>query len=86
MSNKSTANTDLTFTAAGPIYQAKPDASTDSITNHLGAKLAQLSAMLHLVYGEGLERFNNMNDTIQDNYLWSCAMIADECKELAERL
>lgn len=77
---------DLTFTAAKGVYQAKPDAATEDVTDHLNAKLGQLSAMLHLIFGEGLGRFNNMNDTIQDNYLWSCAMIADECKELAERL
>lgn len=86
MSNKSTANADLTFTAANAIYQANPDAAAGDISDHLNAKLGQLSAMLHLIFGEGLGRFNNMSDTIQDNYLWSCAMIADECKELAERL
>lgn len=79
-------NRDLAFTAASPIYQAKPDAATEDVTDHLNAKLGQLSAMLHLIFGEGLSRFNNMSDTIQDNYLWSCAMIADECKELAEHL
>ena len=84
--NENPSNIDLTFTAASAIYQAKPDASSVDITDHLNAKLGQLSAMLHLIFGEGLGRFNNMNDTIQDNYLWSCAMIADECKELVERL
>ncbi len=79
-------NAALKFTGALAIYQAKPDAATEDITDHLNAKLGQLSAMLHLIFGEGLERFTSMNDAIQDNYLWSCAMIADECKELAERL
>jgi len=79
-------NRDLTFTAARSIYQANPDAATEDVTDHLNAKLGQLSAMLHLIFGEGLGHFNNMSDTIKDNYLWSCAMIADECKELADRL
>ncbi len=86
MSDEIKVNADLKFTAARAIYQTKSDAATEDITDHLNAKLGQLSAMLHLIFGEGLERFTNMNDTIQDNYLWSCAMVADECKELAERL
>jgi hypothetical protein len=83
--NEKSSNIDLTFTAASAIYQANPDAAPCDITDHMNAKLGQLSAMLHLIFGEGLGRFNNMGDAIQDNYLWSCAMITDECKELAER-
>ena len=86
MNTENTPNANLTFTAAKSIYQANPDAQATDVTDHLNAKLGQLSAMLHLIFGEGLGRFNNMSDTIRDNYLWSCAMIADECKELAERL
>ena len=84
--NEKPSTIDLTFTAASAIYQANPDASSGDITDHLNVKLGQLSAMLHLIFGEGLGRFNNMSDNVKDNYLWSCAMTADECKELAERL
>jgi len=84
--NENPRNIDLTFTAASAIYQAKPDAAPGDVADHLSAKLGQLSAMLHLIHSDGLENFNNMNATNQDNYLWSCSMIADECKELAERL
>ena len=85
-SNESAANADLKFTAAGAIYQAKTGTRKADITDHLNAKVGQLSAMLHLIVGEGLGRFQCMSDTIQDDYIWSCAMIADECKELVERL
>lgn len=78
--NENPANRDLSFTAGSPIYQAKPDADANGIANHLGAKLGQLSAMPHLIFDEGLGRFNNMNETAQYNYLWSCAMVADKCK------
>lgn len=85
MSDTTNTTAGLKFTAS-PVYQAKPDAETTDVTDHLNARLGQLSAMLHLIVGEGLGRFQNMNNTIQEDYLWSCAMISDECKELVERL
>ncbi len=84
--NEERASSDVTFTAGKAIYHANPNAAPGDIADHLTAKLGQLSAMLHLVFGEGLESFENMSDSIKNSYLWSCAMIADECKELSERL
>jgi hypothetical protein len=49
----------------------------------LTQKLAQLEAVLAMSYGDAGESFRNMNDDLQDNYLWSCGTLARECKELA---
>ncbi len=49
----------------------------------LHQKLAQLEAVLAMSYGDAGESFRNMNDDLQDNYLWSCGTLATECKELA---
>jgi len=49
----------------------------------LTQKLAQLEAVLAMTYGDAGESFRNMNDDLQDNYLWSCGTLARECKELA---
>ena len=52
----------------------------------LNQKLAQLDAMLVMAYGEGGEVFRNMNDHLQDNYLWACSSLAADCKDLAKYL
>lgn len=52
----------------------------------LQQKLAQLDAMLAMSYGSAGETFRNMNDSLQDNYLWACSAIAGECRELADGL
>ena len=85
-SNEKLSESAVTFTAAGAIYQVHPDAKTMDVQDHLSAKLSQLSAMLLLIYGGGFESFNDMNETHRNNYLWSCFMVADECKELVGRL
>jgi len=49
-------------------------------------KIAQLEALLHGTYGEAQEGFNSMADELRDNYLWACADLAGECKELTCRI
>ena len=82
----STPSRDITFTAVGPIYQAKSNATRSDVSDYLNVKLGQLCAMLMMIHGDGLEPFSALNDTLRDDYLWSCSMISDECKELVERL
>lgn len=48
----------------------------------LQQKLAQLDAMLNMSYGCAGEAFRNMNDALQDNYLWACSTLATECVDL----
>ena len=49
----------------------------------LTKKLAQLQAMLLMTYGEARESFSYMNDALQDNFLWACSDMADECLTLS---
>jgi len=47
--------------------EAKPLAIHDTITEHLG----QLMAMLALVYGDKPCPLNQLNDDLQNHYLWA---------------
>jgi hypothetical protein len=74
----------MTFSCVGEsLYQLRPEASQLDILCQLQARLSQLDAMLTHVTGNGSETFQNWNDRLQDNYLWGCRMITNECKDLA---
>ena len=47
---------------------------------------SQLGAMLHIIGGEGLERFNNCTDKAQMDYLFACSSLADEIETIAGKL
>ncbi len=66
-----------------PIYQLRGNATNAMIQDHLDARLSQLEAMLTMSHGNGFATFDSWSDEIKDNYLWGCAMLATECKELA---
>ncbi|CAG4883811.1 putative DNA binding protein, possibly associated to lesions; CP4-6 prophage (modular protein) [Georgfuchsia toluolica] len=70
------------FAAANGLYKvvtSKPGAAKDQLT----ARLAQLESMLTMVTGEGLQAFTLISDVRQDNYLWGCLMMVEECRQLA---
>lgn len=68
--------------------------ATDNVPNlhqrllmdELTEKIAKLSAMLCITYGEGGESFRNHRDTVQDCYLWACSDLAYDVKELVGNL
>ena len=72
--------------AGGPLYQLADGVKGDDIQSTLSAKLSQLHAMLATCYGAGYESFSSYSEAIQDNYLWACSSLAEECKCLAKRL
>jgi hypothetical protein len=51
----------------------------------LTAKLAMLSANLSVISGDGFNSFNGLNNEIQQNYIWGCATLADECRAIIDR-
>lgn len=69
-----------------PLYTIAPDATADDVHSMLTAKMAHLDAMLHATYGETGESFRRFNSQIQDEFMWSCGMISQECRELFEQL
>lgn len=73
---------DFAFTSSGPLYSASKHASEDDVRNQLGARLAQLHAMLTVTCGNGAETFNDLDAGHKENYLWACTMMAHECQEL----
>lgn len=52
----------------------------------LQGKLAQLTAILNSIYGGGFESFQCLNDTLQENILWACADLSEDCERLADSL
>jgi len=65
-----------------PVYAIAEGASAGDLYNHLHTQLTHLSVMLLMTYGGGGESFRNYNDQIQDEYMWACSQLADECREL----
>ncbi|MDX9843714.1 MAG: hypothetical protein RBT42_08145 [Aquabacterium sp.] len=47
---------------------------------------AKLNALLAYTYGESGGAFRNMNDHLQDEYMWSCADMASELKALVAKI
>lgn len=76
----------IDFAFGGALYQLRPDATPIDVQDQLHARLLQLHAMLTMTYGEGFETFDNWADSIKENYLWGCAMLAKECEELARHV
>lgn len=69
-----------------PVSQLNKRAHSLDIADTLNAKLSQLTAMLAVTYGCGGPTFREFNDEIQDNYMWACSDLADECRELFSAL
>lgn len=62
----------------------RPGASADDVANWLNARLGMLDAMLVLTYGEAPAL--DLPDDMADSYLWACAELASECRELYSEL
>ena len=80
MENTSTDQITSNFTASNGIYAIVGDRM--EVTNQLNARIGQLDAMLSLTYGEQGETFRNTNDTLQDDFMWSCSMAIQEIQQL----
>lgn len=64
--------------------RASGDISLDEYDD-LSAKLAMLSANLSVICGEGFDAFNRHNNDIQQNYIWGCSTLANECRAIIDR-
>jgi len=68
---------------------AQNDATMSSIIDqaqNLANRIAQLDAMVAVTYGEQGEAFRNMNDDIQDKFMWGINTITDQLSNEAEKL
>ena len=65
-----------------PIYAIAPGATKADVGEFLAIRLAHLKALLAMTNGGAGEEFRCYNDTIQDEFLESCELLAKECSEL----
>ncbi|WP_079433285.1 hypothetical protein [Zoogloea sp. LCSB751] len=80
-------NTPLAFPApASPVYQFADNVDNLALTDQLTARQAQLQALLAMTHGNAGDTFRRMNVDQQEHYLWACAMIADEARELTNAI
>lgn len=79
------ASNEITFATAG-CYEFASDATKASLIDQLVARANQLSAMLHMVTGDGFENFETFAEKPRHDYLWACDSLAEEIKELAAKL
>lgn len=70
------------FAAENGLYKVVSN-NTGAVKNQLTARLAQLDAMLQVVIGDGIQTFGCMSEGIQEDYLYGCSMMAQECRQLA---
>ncbi len=54
--------------------------------NEASILASKLNALLAMTYGEQGESFRNMNDAIQDEYMWACSDMATDLRELVGKL
>lgn len=76
----------INFATVGPFYTLHADVTPLDVRDQLAVRLSQLQSMLTMTYGNGFETFDNWSDTIKENYLWACSMLAAECKDLAKHI
>lgn len=62
---------------------ATENSTSERIHHHdiATVKVQQIQAMLHAITGEGFESFGCLNESMQHNYLYLAAELADELKE-----
>ena len=73
----------FSFTATPDFYRLGT-VTKNNISDQLAKQLSHLQAMLHMTYAEQGETFRMMNNTLQDNFMWGCAGLVDECVALFE--
>jgi hypothetical protein len=72
------------FTTVPGVYEIS--GSKMDITDQIACRIQQLEAMLAMTFGESGESFRNMNDDLQDNFMWSCSSAIKEIRQLLDLL
>ena len=68
------------------IYAIAHGATKSEISEFLSTRLAHLYALIAMTNGDAGEAFRCYNDTIQDEFMESCGLLAKECVELFAQL
>jgi len=72
------------FTTVPGVYEVTGDKMI--ISDQIASRIQQLEAMLAMTFGESGESFRNMNDDLQDSFLWSCSSAITEIRQLWDLL
>lgn len=75
----------LSFTAA-PVYQLLNEVTQADMHDQLTARVRQLEVMLTVITSAGHDWFANFSIGVREDYLWTCRMMAIECRELVDQL
>lgn len=84
MKASATHNPTSVFTAIPGLYEIK--GKRMDIRDQINCRMAQLEAKIAMTYGESGEAFRNLNDDLQDNFMWSCGMAIREIRQLWDLL
>ena len=68
------------------VYLFDPNATRDSLISTISENLSHCEAMTNVIYGEGFDAFNRMNDSLMENYLWALASKVTEIRAQFEVL
>jgi hypothetical protein len=52
--------------------------------DRLAMRTAHLSALLHIIMGEGCDHFQNLGEQLQNDALWLASSLADEIDEIVK--
>lgn len=72
------------FTTVPGVYEVAGDKMV--IADQIACRIQQLEAMLAMTFGESGGSFRNMNDDLQDSFMWSCSSAITEIRQLWELL
>ena len=68
------------------VYLFDPNTTRDNLISTISENLAHCEAMTNVIYGEGFDSFNRMNDSLMENYLWGVASKVAEIRAQFEVL
>lgn len=77
-------NTKSQFTTVPGVYEIAGDKMV--ISDQIACRIQQLEGMLAMTFGESGESFRNMNDDLQDSFMWSCSSAIKEIRQLWDLL
>lgn len=72
--------------AEGNVTVSQKFTTMSDAQNTADILVAKLHAMLMMTYGEAGDSFRSMNDELQDNYMWACAGMVTDLKEVISEI
>ena len=80
MSETYSTTTLIKSASGGALYSFADGVTPDDIYSTISAKLSQLEAMLTIA--RSTDTFQSFDGITQENHIWACADLAEECRRL----